>query len=93
MIDVIYFRVCGSYEVMHGGHVTDGLVNFTGGIDEKISLSQLELNIESIQKVEQVLFQACESKSMVGAVILKTEDNPEETILPNGLVRGIDLLL
>ena len=77
------FRVCGSYEVMAGGQITDGLIDFTGGIDELISLNLESPPPDFKEEIKRLLCQACARKSLVGCAILF-----ESGHLDNGLIAG-----
>ena len=83
------FRVCGSYEVIVGGLVSDGLVDFTGGIDEYVLLDHSSTASDYKEEIKRLLCQAIERKSMVGCSISKSEDESSGAESSNmGLVSG-----
>ncbi|CAF4023783.1 unnamed protein product, partial [Rotaria sordida] len=88
LLEKAYAKVCGSYQLMAGGRMADGLVDFTGGIDESIILDQQSPPPELKEEIKRLLSQALARKSMVGCNIFPTEKDPNAGLLHNGLVSG-----
>jgi calpain len=45
LFEKAYAKKQGSYDILAGGRTTDALVDFTGGISEKISMDEIEANL------------------------------------------------
>lgn len=81
-------RVCGSYEALSWGRTCDGLVDFTGGIDEMVCLRTDEPAETFKSEIKRVITQACAKKSMVGCSIIPKSE-VTVGLLDNGLAAGI----
>ncbi|CAF0870416.1 unnamed protein product [Rotaria sordida] len=86
LLEKAYAKVYGSYEVLAGGFITDGLVDLTGGMDEVIMFDEELSSPDFKEKIKRLILQAFARKSIVGCVIFNTLGT--EGILPNGLVSG-----
>ncbi|XP_078505989.1 calpain-14 [Lissotriton helveticus] len=78
LLEKAYAKVCGSYEDMQIGQVSEALVDFTGGVNLSIKLE------DSPPGLWDILVRAAYSGSLMGCQTL----SGEERILENGLVAG-----
>ena len=81
-------RVCGSYEALAWGKVCDGLIDFTGGIEELIWLRRPDEPEKLKEEIKRVIREACIKKSMIGCCIMPETEQSAEGLLWNGLVTG-----
>uniref|UniRef100_A0A4W4H8N2 Calpain catalytic domain-containing protein n=1 Tax=Electrophorus electricus TaxID=8005 RepID=A0A4W4H8N2_ELEEL len=75
LLEKAYAKVCGSYEDMHTGSVSEALMDFTGGVHMTVQLSS------SLTGLWDLIGRAAKFNSLMGC------GTPGQT-LPNGLVEG-----
>jgi hypothetical protein len=73
---------------MAGGQITDGLIDFTGGIDESIMLNLSPSPPGFKEEIKHLLRQAYSRKSMMGCAILEKDEDDNSGYLDNGLITG-----
>uniref|UniRef100_A0A8B9TSZ4 Calpain 13 n=2 Tax=Anas platyrhynchos TaxID=8839 RepID=A0A8B9TSZ4_ANAPL len=73
------FRLRGSYQNLHGGYISDALVDFTGGVQLQFSLKKPPPDLQEILKA------AGKSRCMMGC---STSGQMRNTELRNGIVQG-----
>uniref|UniRef100_A0A8C5PFA4 Calpain 14 n=1 Tax=Leptobrachium leishanense TaxID=445787 RepID=A0A8C5PFA4_9ANUR len=78
LLEKAYAKLCGSYEDMQIGQVSEALVDFTGGVNLTIKLAQAPTDLW------QIMLRAANSGSLMGC---QTRSGPE-MVLENGLVAG-----
>ncbi|XP_063297601.1 calpain-14-like [Pelobates fuscus] len=78
LLEKAYAKLCGSYEDMQIGQVSEALVDFTGGVNLTIKLA------EAPPDLWQIMIRAANSGSLMGC---QTRSGPE-MVLENGLVAG-----
>lgn len=81
LLEKAYAKVCGSYEAMGLGRISEALQDFTGGVIEMINLQAPPPD------VFKVLQKALERHSLMGTSIETTAQSGQRT-LPNGLITG-----
>jgi len=69
LLQKAYAKICGSYEGMTYGRITDGFIDMTGGIDETIPLKLPSASENHEEEIKQLLIHACEKKSLVGCSV------------------------
>ncbi|XP_076835261.1 calpain-1 catalytic subunit isoform X2 [Brachyhypopomus gauderio] len=80
LLEKAYAKVCGSYEDMQSGNVSEALMDFTGGVHMTVQLSS------SLTGLCDLIGRAAKFKSLMGCGTPgKAEFNKK---LPNGLVEG-----
>ncbi|KAL9953560.1 hypothetical protein ACROYT_G040996 [Oculina patagonica] len=85
LLEKAYAKVCGSYEAMGLGRISEALQDFTGGVIEMINLQTPPA--EGSPDVYRVLEKAHERHSLMGASI-ETNSQTIQRTLPNGLITG-----
>lgn len=88
LLEKAYAKLYGDYESLNDGRSADALVDFTGGVAEKLVLTRLDLNDTKI--VDQLFYklkESCDNSALMNCNIecQKTEVGKE---LPNGLILG-----
>ncbi|XP_040207252.1 calpain-14 isoform X1 [Rana temporaria] len=78
LLEKAYAKLCGSYEDLQIGQVSEALVDFTGGVNMTIKLEQAPVDLW------QIMVRAAYSGSLMGC---QTKAGPER-VLENGLVAG-----
>nr|DBA27335.1 TPA: hypothetical protein GDO54_011495 [Pyxicephalus adspersus] len=78
LLEKAYAKLCGSYEDLQIGQVSEALVDFTGGVNMTIKLEQAPPDLW------QIMVRAAYSGSLMGC---QTRAGPER-VLENGLVAG-----
>ncbi|KAM8945344.1 calpain-14 [Pelodytes ibericus] len=78
LLEKAYAKLCGSYEDMQIGQVSEALVDFTGGVNLTIKLAKAPPDLW------QIMIRAANSGSLMGC---QTHSGPEN-VLENGLVAG-----
>ncbi|XP_044306256.1 calpain-14 [Varanus komodoensis] len=78
LLEKAYAKLCGSYEDLQIGQVSEALVDFTGGVNMTIKLAEAPSNLWDI------LTKATYSRSLMGC---QTHAGPRR-VLENGLVAG-----
>ncbi|XP_031758480.1 calpain-14 isoform X1 [Xenopus tropicalis] len=78
LLEKAYAKLCGSYEDMQIGQVSEALVDFTGGVNMSIKMAQAPPDLF------QIMMRAQNSGSLMGC---QTQTGPER-VLDNGLVTG-----
>ncbi|XP_053316695.1 calpain-14 [Spea bombifrons] len=78
LLEKAYAKLCGSYEDMQIGQVSEALVDFTGGVNLTVKLAQAPPDLWDI------MIRAANSGSLMGC---QTRTGPE-MVLENGLVAG-----
>ncbi|XP_068730617.1 calpain-B-like isoform X1 [Montipora capricornis] len=81
LLEKAYAKVCGSYEAMGLGRISEALQDFTGGVIEMINLQSPPPDLY------KVLTKAHERHSLMGASIETTSKDVQKS-LPNGLITG-----
>ncbi|KAF7663280.1 hypothetical protein LDENG_00212830 [Lucifuga dentata] len=81
LMEKAYAKVCGSYKDMSAGTPAEALVDFTGGVHICIQMSDPPPNLWELMN------RAGQSKSLMGCGTPQGETS-ENTVAPNGLVRG-----
>ncbi|XP_038654818.1 calpain-11-like [Scyliorhinus canicula] len=78
LLEKAYAKLNGSYGDLHMGHISDALVDFTGGIKTRISLKDppSDLWVRMKRAIELGSFMGCGTAS----------ENSRERTLPNGMV-------
>ena len=71
------------------GRVSDGLMDFTGGIDEIIPLHGPSVPDNMKEMIKRVIAEACSKQSLIGCAIIPQTEEPSEKVLWNGLVTGM----
>ncbi len=60
------FRLYGDYESLAGGYTADALVDFTGGVAEKLVVSEMSLSSDALcLKFFREIMTSVENKSLV----------------------------
>ena len=85
LLEKAYAKVCGSYENMEGGYVSDALIDMSGGIEENFELDNSD-SASVRTNLWNILVKSRYFKSMNGAYI-KPDPYVSEDKLPNGLVK------
>jgi len=85
LLEKAYAKVCGSYEAMGLGRISEALQDFTGGVIEMINLQAPPA--DGSLDVFKVLQKAHERNSLMGASIETSAQTIQRT-LPNGLISG-----
>lgn len=85
LLEKAYAKVCGSYEAMGLGRISEALQDFTGGVIEMINLQTPPT--DGSLDVYKVLQKAHERNSLMGAAIETSAQTVQKT-LPNGLITG-----
>ncbi|KAK3095784.1 hypothetical protein FSP39_019019, partial [Pinctada imbricata] len=88
LLEKAYAKLYGDYESLQNGKTADAMVDFTGGVAEKIELSKLNMRDEENKlKLFGKMKEAVENKSLVNCNIQcqRTEVGKE---LPQGLILG-----
>ncbi|KAM9316881.1 calpain-14-like [Gastrophryne carolinensis] len=78
LLEKAYAKLCGSYEDLQIGQVSEALVDFTGGVNMTVKLAQAPPDLW------QIMVRAAHSGSLMGC---QTQSGPER-VLENGLVTG-----
>ncbi|XP_053162851.1 calpain-14 [Hemicordylus capensis] len=78
LLEKAYAKLCGSYEDLQIGQVSEALVDFTGGVNITIKLA------DAPSDLWHILTRAIYSRSLIGC---QTHSGPRR-VLPNGLVAG-----
>ncbi|XP_075060466.1 calpain-14 [Mixophyes fleayi] len=78
LLEKAYAKLCGSYEDLQIGQVSEALVDFTGGVNMTIKLDRAP------PELWQIMLRAAYSGSLMGC---QTNSGPER-VLENGLVAG-----
>ncbi|XP_075720739.1 calpain-14-like [Rhinoderma darwinii] len=78
LLEKAYAKLCGSYEDLQIGQVSEALVDFTGGVNMTIKLEQAPPDLW------QIMIRAAYSGCLMGC---QTRSGPER-VLENGLVAG-----
>ncbi|KAM5163806.1 calpain-14 [Mantella aurantiaca] len=78
LLEKAYAKLCGSYEDLQIGQVSEALVDFTGGVNMSIKLAEAPADLW------QIMVRAAYSGSLMGC---QTRAGPER-VLENGLVAG-----
>ncbi|XP_013378008.1 PREDICTED: calpain-14 isoform X2 [Chinchilla lanigera] len=78
LLEKAYAKLCGSYEDLQFGQVSEALVDFTGGVTMTINLTEAPGNLWHI------LTQATQSRTLIGC----QTHLGKERVLENGLVDG-----
>ncbi|NXX11010.1 CAN13 protein, partial [Podargus strigoides] len=80
LLEKAYAKLRGSYQNLHGGYISDALVDFTGGVQVQFSLKDPPPDLEEILKA------ADKSKCLMGC---STSGQVKRNIeLRNGIVQG-----
>ncbi|XP_038031858.2 calpain-13 isoform X2 [Anas platyrhynchos] len=79
LLEKAYAKLRGSYQNLHGGYISDALVDFTGGVQLQFSLKKPPPDLEEILKA------AGKSRCMMGC---STSGQMRNTELRNGIVQG-----
>ncbi|KAM9323944.1 calpain-2 catalytic subunit-like [Gastrophryne carolinensis] len=82
LLEKAYAKLNGSYEALNGGWVNEAFVDFTGGVDESVNLKVAPPNLF------QLIQNAVEKRSLMGASINIQNPNETEMRTPEGLVKG-----
>ncbi|XP_046381711.1 calpain-5-like isoform X4 [Haliotis rufescens] len=89
LLEKAYAKLYGDYESLNFGYVADALVDFTGGVSEKLETSTLFLDKpENMQELFNKLTDASENKALINAKIECTEDAVGQEAA-DGLVLGL----
>ncbi|XP_035388390.1 calpain-1 catalytic subunit-like [Electrophorus electricus] len=80
LLEKAYAKVCGSYEDMHTGSVSEALMDFTGGVHMTVQLSS------SLTGLWDLIGRAAKFNSLMGCGTPGQADFNQT--LPNGLVEG-----
>ncbi|KAH9495989.1 Calpain-5, partial [Bulinus truncatus] len=101
LLEKAYAKLFGDYQSMTSGHTSDALVDFTGGVAERLILSTFDLEDESIKvMIFKKLEAAYDNKSLINCVIEVADeeigqDGPEGLVLGQGynvtMVKGIEM--
>ncbi|XP_075392045.1 calpain-14 isoform X1 [Tenrec ecaudatus] len=78
LLEKAYAKLCGSYEDLQSGQVSEALVDFTGGVTMTINLTEAPANLWTI------LTLASYSRTLIGCQTV----SGRERVLENGLVDG-----
>ncbi|XP_050988469.1 calpain-1 catalytic subunit [Labeo rohita] len=80
LLEKAYAKVCGSYADMHAGHVSEALLDFTGGVHVNFELEKPAIDLWSLmdRAAKTQVLMACGSR----------QGEKSENILPNGIVQG-----
>ena len=65
----VRFRLYGDYESLNQGYIADALVDFTGGVADKMLVKQLDKSDEATGKLFRDLQDAIDNKSLATACI------------------------
>uniref|UniRef100_A0A803XM05 Calpain 13 n=2 Tax=Meleagris gallopavo TaxID=9103 RepID=A0A803XM05_MELGA len=79
LLEKAYAKLQGSYQNLHGGYISDALVDFTGGVQMQFSLKDPPPYLEDILKA------ASKSQCLMGC---STSGRMRNTVLRNGIVQG-----
>ncbi|XP_048792171.1 calpain-13-like isoform X5 [Lagopus muta] len=79
LLEKAYAKLQGSYQNLHGGYISDALVDFTGGVQMQFSLKDPPPDLEDILKA------ASKSQCLMGC---STSGRMRNTVLRNGIVQG-----
>ncbi|XP_015712371.1 calpain-13-like isoform X3 [Coturnix japonica] len=79
LLEKAYAKLLGSYQNLHGGYISDALVDFTGGVQMQFSLKDPPPDLEDILKA------ASKSGCLMGC---STSGRMRNTVLRNGIVQG-----
>jgi hypothetical protein len=91
LLEKAFAKFKGSYSNIEGGFPNNALINFTGGMSERI---QSKVNAHGAfcynDKLWDKLFESFYSGAILNSVITKEtyDPNPREGLLPNGLYKG-----
>nr|CAD7392323.1 unnamed protein product [Timema cristinae] len=77
-----YAKLYGSYEALDGGTICEAMVDFTGGVSERIDLSRITQD-----SLLSIMLKAYERGSLMGCAINATADELEAET-KDGLVKG-----
>ncbi|XP_066277383.1 calpain-B-like isoform X3 [Branchiostoma lanceolatum] len=83
LLEKAYAKVHGSYEALEGGHTSDALVDFTGGVTETFMLDPNNVP----PKFYQILKKAHDRGSLMGVSGIKGGSAGLEAVQANGLVQ------
>ncbi|XP_035675216.1 calpain-B-like isoform X13 [Branchiostoma floridae] len=83
LLEKAYAKVHGSYEALEGGHTSDALVDFTGGVTETYMLDPNNVP----PKFYQILKKAHDRGSLMGVSGIKGGTAGLEAVQSNGLVQ------
>ncbi|KAL0969377.1 hypothetical protein UPYG_G00226260 [Umbra pygmaea] len=81
LLEKAYAKVCGSYADMNAGTTSEAMMDFTGGVHITFQTAVAPPNLWDI------LLRASKSQSLMGCGTPQGA-TPENTVAPNGLVRG-----
>ncbi|NXJ04971.1 CAN13 protein, partial [Odontophorus gujanensis] len=79
LLEKAYAKLQGSYQNLHGGYISDALVDFTGGVQVQFSLKDPPPDLKDILKA------ASRSHSLIGC---STSGWMTNSVLRNGIVQG-----
>lgn len=79
LLEKAYAKLQGSYQNLHGGYISDALVDFTGGVQMQFSLKDPPPDLEDVLKA------ASKSRCLMGC---STSGWMRNTVLRNGIVQG-----
>ncbi|XP_066562169.1 calpain-14 [Amia ocellicauda] len=85
LLEKAYAKVCGSYADMNAGHLSEALMDFTGGLHYNFNLKQAlpDLLWETIARAAKL-----QSLMGCGTPPLLNKKASDNSVLPNGLVEG-----
>lgn len=69
ILDMYFYRVCGSYADMHAGFVSEALVDFTGGVHVCFELEKHAIDLWSLmdRAVKKKALMACDTHQGVSS--------------------------
>ena len=79
LLEKVYAKLQGSYQNLHGGYISDALVDFTGGVQMQFSLKDPPPDLEDVLKA------ASKSRCLMGC---STSGWMRNIVLRNGIVQG-----
>ncbi|NXY13854.1 CAN13 protein, partial [Atrichornis clamosus] len=80
LLEKAYAKLRGSYQNLHGGHLSEALVDFTGGVQVQFSLK------DPLPNLEEILKAADKSRCLMGCSTSKQPNRDTEQ--SNGIVQG-----
>uniref|UniRef100_UPI00358F716C calpain-1 catalytic subunit-like n=1 Tax=Myxine glutinosa TaxID=7769 RepID=UPI00358F716C len=84
LLEKAYAKLCGSYESVRGGNITEAFVDFTGGIKDIHMLSNMPSNMPS--NTWDMIVKAMEAEALLGAQTYPGQSMEE--LSPVGLILG-----
>ncbi|XP_047129851.1 calpain-5 isoform X1 [Hydra vulgaris] len=90
LLEKAYAKLSGSYEALESGNPGDALVDFTGGVSERIDLVEGDYhnNLEKKKLLHVKLSKLMSRKSMISASIQVQNRDEMELQMDHGLVKG-----